>query len=200
MLIEMSDHLKYHVIGETRDDAAGEAFDKVARLLELPYPGGPHLSKLAQQGNPKAFNFPRPMLHSQDLDFSFAGLKTAVLYKLKELKAASPREVERRSGDVAASFQQAVVDSLVGKTLQAFDQISPKVVLLAGGVAANTLLRSQLQEAIESRGGQLHIAPLSLCGDNAVMIGQVGLYAFEASRTTSWREVDAKARINIETV
>ena len=192
MLIEVPGHLQYKVIGETRDDAAGEAFDKVARLLQLPYPGGPHLSKLAEQGDSQAFDFPRPMVHSKDLDFSFSGLKTAVLYTLRDNPGAN-------KADVAASFQQAVVDSLVGKTLQAFDQISPKVVLLAGGVAANTLLRKNLEAAIASRGGELRIAPLSLCGDNAVMIGQVGLFALEAGRTISWRDIDAKARINIET-
>jgi N6-L-threonylcarbamoyladenine synthase len=198
MLIEMQEHLRYAILGETRDDAAGEAFDKVARLLELPYPGGPHLSKLAEQGNAKAFQFPRPMLHSKDLDFSFAGLKTAVLYKLKDLKAAPPREALERSGDVAASFQQAVVDSLVQKTVQAYQKIRPKVVLLAGGVAANALLRKQLQSAIEKEGGELRVAPLALCGDNAVMIGQVGLFALEAGRKIPWQEVDAKARVNIE--
>lgn len=200
MLIEMQDHLQYKVLGETRDDAAGEAFDKVARLLDLSYPGGPALSKLAEQGDATAFDFPRPMMHSKDLDFSFSGLKTAVLYKLKESEAASPREALERSGDIAASFQQAVVDCLIQKTLQAYEKIQPKVILLAGGVAANSLLRAELKKSIESRGGELRIAPLALCGDNAVMIGQAGLVAFDAGRKISWKEVDAQARISITEV
>lgn len=191
MLIEMKKHLQYKVLGETRDDAAGEAFDKVARLLHLPYPGGPALSKLAESGNPKAFAFPRPMMDSKDFDFSFSGLKTAVLYALRDHP-----EISRQ--DVAASFQQAVVDSLVRKTVHAYGKVNPRVILLAGGVAANSLLRSQLQQAIESREGELQIAPLSLCGDNAVMIGQVGLMAFAQGRVKSWREVDAQARTPLE--
>lgn len=190
MLIEMQEHLRYSILGETRDDAAGEAFDKVARLLDLPYPGGPALSKLAEQGNSKAFDFPRPMMHSKDLDFSFSGLKTAVLYALRDHPEVSKQ-------NIAASFQQAVIDSLVGKTVQAFDQLSPKVVLLAGGVAANSLLRAELKKSVESRGGELRIAPLSLCGDNAVMISQAGLVAFDAGRKISWKDVDAQARISI---
>lgn len=191
MLIEMKDHLQYQVLGETRDDAAGEAFDKVARLLDLPYPGGPTLSKLAESGDPKAIVFPRPMLDSGDFDFSFSGLKTAVLYALRD-------NPEITKADVAASFQQAVVDSLTRKTVQAYQKIQSRIVLLAGGVAANSLLRTELKTAIESRGGGLRIAPLSLCGDNAIMIGQVGLLAYEAGRTKNWREIDAKARIHIE--
>lgn len=193
MLIEMKDHLQYKVLGETRDDAAGEAFDKVARLLGLPYPGGPALSELAGSGDPKAFTFPRPMLNSGDLDFSFSGLKTAVLHALRD-------HPEITKPNIAASFQQAVVDSLVKKTLQAYQKIQPNVVVLAGGVAANKLLRQDLQVAIEKLGGTLRIAPLSLCGDNAVMIGQVGFIAYEQGRTKSWREIDAKARINIESM
>lgn len=199
MLIEMQNHLQYRVLGETRDDAAGEAFDKVARLLDLPYPGGPAISQLAERGNPEAFNFPRPMIHSRDLDFSFSGLKTAVYYALRNSSLDKGRPGGISSEDVAASFQQAVVDTLVAKTLQAYKKVQPRVVLLAGGVAANTLLRRQLQTVIESHGGRLRVAPLSLCGDNAVMIGQVGLFAFAAGRTLSWQTLEAKARIDIET-
>lgn len=198
MLIEMRDHLQYKVLGETRDDAAGEAFDKVARLLNLPYPGGPAISQLAERGNPEAFNFPRPMIHSRDLDFSFSGLKTAVYYALRNSSLDKGRPGGISSEDVAASFQQAVVDTLVAKTLQAFEKIQPRVVLLAGGVAANTLLRRQLQTAIKSHGGRLRVAPLSLCGDNAVMIGLAGMFAYENKRTVHWKEVDASARMSIE--
>ena len=191
MFIEIPGHLSYNVIGSTRDDAAGEAFDKVARLLDLPYPGGPEITKLAQAGNPQAFDFPRAMKDSGDLDFSFSGLKTAVLYTLRDNPAVL-------AADVAASFQQAVVDSLIIKTQQALKQKKYTALLLAGGVAANPLLREQLTQLAKQANIQLNIAPLDLCGDNAVMIGQIGLFAFEQGRTISWRDADARARINLE--
>jgi len=191
MLILIEDHLRYDVIGQTRDDAAGEAFDKVARLLKLPYPGGPHLSKLAATGDRAAYDFPRPMLTTKDFDFSFSGLKTAVLYTLRDTPAAPP-------ADIAASFEQAVVDVLVAKTQRAAEQHQPKTLILAGGVAANTQLRRQLTEMAERIGIELRIAPPELCGDNAVMIGQVGCIAFENGRVASWGDIDAQARVSIE--
>lgn len=191
MLIRVDDWLRYRVLGQTRDDAAGEAFDKVARLLKLPYPGGPQVSKLAEQGNPEAFAFPRPMVHSGDLDFSFSGLKTAVLYALRDNPGVN-------NSDVAASFQAAVVDSLIAKTKQALDQDTYKTLLLAGGVAANKLLRDKMTELATQENIELWIAPLELCGDNAVMIGQVGLIALTAGRVASWQDVDAQARVPIE--
>lgn len=194
MLINITGHLQYEVIGSTRDDAAGEAFDKVARLLDLPYPGGPALSKLAQQGRRDAFNFPRPMLNSGDLDFSFSGLKTAVLYALRDIPEDKRAAAK---ANIAASFEQAVVDTLVIKTKQAIAIHRPAVILLAGGVAANALLREQLQELADTTGVPLRIAPLKLCGDNATMIGQVGVFAYEQDRQLSWTEIDAFARLNI---
>ncbi len=158
----------YEILGRTRDDAAGEAFDKVAKLLGLPYPGGPHISKSAKAGNPSAINFPRPMLESGDLDFSFSGLKTAVRLHVEK----NEDSVE----DVAASFQQAVVDTLVTKTLVALHRTGAKSVILSGGVSANTLLRETLQEAVEYVNEEVtfHAPDLSLTGDNAVMIAMAG--------------------------
>lgn len=187
MLILMRDHLHYDVIGQTRDDAAGEAFDKVARLLNLPYPGGPHLSRLAKQGNKEAFYFPRPMVNSGDFDFSFSGLKTAVLYKLRDEPVARP-------ADVAASFERAVVDILVAKTQRAVERYKPRTLLLAGGVAANKPLRRHLRSMANAIHIKLQIAPLNLCGDNAIMIGQVALLAYENGREQSWQTIDAQAR------
>ncbi len=195
LLIKVTQHLKYQIIGSTRDDAAGEVFDKVARLLGLPYPGGPQISKLAEQGNPAVFAFPRPMLHSGDLDFSFSGLKTAVFYTLRDMP---PENIEAKKADIAASFQQAVVDSLTAKVRAALQAANYKTVLLAGGVAANKLLRQQMLKTAQSADKALSIAPVSLCGDNAVMIGQVGLIAMEAGRQISWRQIEPVARPPLE--
>jgi N6-L-threonylcarbamoyladenine synthase len=165
-LILMKAFGEYELLGMTRDDAAGEAFDKVAKLLGQPYPGGPQISRLAKEGNPFAIDFPRPMIDSKDLDMSFAGLKTAVRVYLSEHKDVL---VE----DVAASFERAVVDVLVSKTLKALKQTQARSVILGGGVSANLLLRSVLQEVISET--KIFIPDLSLTGDNAAMIALVGL-------------------------
>lgn len=196
MLVKMTDHLQYQVLGSTRDDAVGEAFDKVARLLGLPYPGGPALSQLAEQGNPQAFQFSRPMLHSGDLDFSFSGIKTEVLYKLRDLEKQMP--ATSFANDVAASFQQAVVETLVKKTQAAAEEHKPALLLLAGGVAANQLLRQQTQSMADNMNIPLRIAPPELCGDNAIMIGQAGLFAYQKNRTSIWHDIDAHARLNLQ--
>lgn len=167
-LILMRDHGSYELLGMTRDDAAGEAFDKVAKLLGLPYPGGPEISKAALTGDSQAINFPRPMIDSKDFDFSFAGLKTAVRVYLEGQK---PIKVE----DVAASFQQAVVDVLVHKTLKAAQTTKPASIILSGGVSANRTLRETLQAQAEAYGYQFFAPNLSLTGDNAAMIGAAGL-------------------------
>ena len=193
-LIMVSDHLRYEIVGTTRDDAAGEAFDKVARLLELPYPGGPEISRLAVDGDAGAYDFTAPMMRSGDLDFSFSGLKTEVLYTVRDM---DPKTLDQERTSLAASFQQTVIDALVGKTVQGISTFNPKSVLLAGGVAANTELRQQLVTAVEGENVPLKVAPLNLCGDNATMIGQVGVLAFEAGRTMAWRDIDAHARLTI---
>ena len=149
-LILVKDILKYKLIGETVDDAAGEGFDKVARMLGLSFPGGPEIAKSAKGGNPKAFDFPRPMLHSKDYNFSFSGLKTAVLYTIRDLTVTS-----KIKKDIAASFQQAAVDVLIAKTIRAAKQYKVKTIMLAGGVAANEELRKQFGEVIK-KNSQIH--------------------------------------------
>ncbi len=157
----------YDVLGETIDDAAGEAFDKSAKLLGLPYPGGPHLARLAQGGDAQAFTLPRPLLHSGDLDFSFSGLKTAVLTQAKKLGAVIS---EKDRANLAASTQAAIVEVLVKKSLKALAQTGLKRLVVAGGVGANTLLREQLNAACSQRGIRVHYPELHLCTDNGAMI------------------------------
>jgi N6-L-threonylcarbamoyladenine synthase len=170
-LVLMETHLAYRRLGATLDDAAGEAFDKVARLLNLPYPGGPSIQKNAQDGNPRAFAFPRAWLEGT-WDFSFSGLKTAVLREVRRLEQHThPLPVN----DLAASFQAAVVEALVTKALRAAEHFGASGILVAGGVSANQALR----EAVQSRAAcPVYIPPLSLCTDNAAMIAGVGYYRF----------------------
>ena len=158
---------QYEILGETIDDAAGEAFDKSAKLLGLPYPGGPHLSRLAEQGDAAAFELPRPLLHSGKPDFSFAGLKTAVLTQVKKL-GESPSEQQR--ADLAAATQAAIVEVLVKKSLLALKTTGLKRLVVAGGVGANRHLREQLNAACAKRGVRVHYPELSLCTDNGAMI------------------------------
>lgn len=167
---------RYELLGETIDDAAGEAFDKSAKLMGLGYPGGPALSKLAQQGDPAAFKLPRPLMHSGNLDFSFAGLKTAVLTQAKKLGDA----LESRKADLAASTQAAIVDVLVRKSLAALDETGLKRLVIAGGVGANSLLRSQLNEACAKRGVRVHYPELHLCTDNGAMIAMAAAMRLQA--------------------
>ena len=195
MLIKVDNHLSYTILGQTRDDAVGEVFDKVARMLGLGYPGGPKVSALAEQGNPNTFHFPRPMEHSHDLDFSYSGLKTAVLYQVRDIGDAITQEDR---ANIAASFQQAICDSVAGKITQALKEDEYGSVLFAGGVAANTALRDRIAEIADNNHIPLYVAPRELCGDNAVMIGQVGTYAFEEGRLKNYKDIDAVARISIE--
>ncbi|MEZ7849069.1 MAG: tRNA (adenosine(37)-N6)-threonylcarbamoyltransferase complex transferase subunit TsaD [Polaromonas sp.] len=156
----------YALLGESIDDAAGEAFDKSAKLMGLPYPGGPHLAKMAEQGNPAAFKLPRPLLHSGDLDFSFSGLKTAVLTQAKKLGDA----LESRKADLAASTQAAIVEVLLKKSMSAMAQTGLKRLVVAGGVGANAELRRQLNAVCLKRGIRVHYPELHLCTDNGAMI------------------------------
>jgi N6-L-threonylcarbamoyladenine synthase len=197
LLVLIKQHLSYQIIGSTVDDAAGEAFDKVARLLGLPYPGGPVLSELAQKGHSDAFDFPRPMIHAKNYNFSFSGLKTAVLYTIRDLEKKGDISSQQKA-DIAASFQQAVIDVLVTKTILAAQNHQVKSILLAGGVAANQPLRAVLAQKTKDIGAVFQTAPINLCGDNAVMIGQAGFYAFMAGRIATWQEIDASARLNLE--
>jgi N6-L-threonylcarbamoyladenine synthase len=171
MLVHVPELHHHELLGQTLDDAAGEAFDKVARLLGLGFPGGPALDALAAKGDPHAIRFPRAMQDSGDLDFSLSGLKTAVLRYLRAEQAAG-REIS--APDVAASFQEAIVDVQVSKTMRAAKQTGVGTVLLGGGVVANTRLRDRIAEAGEAEGLTVRYPPLDLCTDNAAMIASVG--------------------------
>ena len=166
---------QYELLGESIDDAAGEAFDKVAKMMKLPYPGGPNIAKLALQGDAKAFEFPRPILH-QGLDFSFSGLKTAVSVQLKKLGE------ENRDADVAASFQEAVVDTLVKKSFKALKQTGLKRLVIAGGVSANLRLREQLEMSLQKIQAQVYYAEPALCTDNGAMIAFAGYQRLKAGQ------------------
>ncbi|HEY2894952.1 MAG TPA: tRNA (adenosine(37)-N6)-threonylcarbamoyltransferase complex transferase subunit TsaD, partial [Pirellulales bacterium] len=162
--------IDFELLGGTIDDAAGEAFDKVASLLGLPFPGGPAIDRAARTGNPQAFRLPRPLLDSDRLDFSFSGLKTAVRYQIARPGTTSERPLDPRFvSDLAASFQEAVVDCLIGKALLAAERTGLKVLCVGGGVAANARLRERLATEAARRALELHIPPLKLCTDNAVM-------------------------------
>jgi N6-L-threonylcarbamoyladenine synthase len=177
----MTDHGLYEVLGETLDDAAGEAFDKVARYLGLGYPGGPVVDRLAAQGNPRAIPFPRPM-RSEGYDFSFSGLKTAVLtYMDRERREGSEPEI----ADVCASFQAAVVDVLVAKTVRAAVDNEIPTVLLCGGVAANSALRESLEVACTAAEIKVYHPSPALCTDNAAMVAGCGYHRYRRGIRTS---------------
>jgi N6-L-threonylcarbamoyladenine synthase len=176
-LMKVSGIGQYELLGETLDDAAGEAFDKTAKLLGLDYPGGAAISKLAEKGRIGIFDLPKPMLHSGDLDFSFSGLKTAVLNQVKKFEAQSvtePTEVEQFHADLARSFVDAIVAVLVSKSEKALKQTGCKHLVLAGGVGANLQLRNALNEKAMKNGFEVHYPPLELCTDNGVMIAFAG--------------------------
>ncbi|MFZ9384028.1 MAG: tRNA (adenosine(37)-N6)-threonylcarbamoyltransferase complex transferase subunit TsaD [Ilumatobacteraceae bacterium] len=168
MLVEMSDHGKYRLLGRTIDDAAGEAFDKVARFLDLGYPGGPIVDRLATEGDPRAIDFPRAMLND-GLDFSFSGLKTSVMNHVRKNPSVS-------TADVAASFQAAVVDVLLTKAARAADAVGATALVLGGGVAANSELRRRFTEMCESSGRRGLLPSREMCTDNAAMIGAAAWY------------------------
>ena len=175
--------IDFELLGTTVDDAAGEAFDKVASMLGLPYPGGPAIQRAAAAGNPKAHRFPRTFLKDHErLDFSFSGLKTAVRYKIAGQGAADFSQIklsQQEIADLAASFQEAAVDILVGKAVQALRKTGMSTLCIGGGVAANSRFREKMTQTAEKAGFQLHIAPLNLCTDNAVM-GAIALERYKA--------------------
>lgn len=184
-LMRVTDVGVYETLGETLDDAAGEAFDKTAKLIGLGYPGGPEVSKLAETGTPGAVVLPRPMLHSGDLDFSFSGLKTAVLTQMKKFEAAKleGNALERAKADLARGFVDAAVDVLVAKSLAALKKTKLKRLVVAGGVGANRQLRAALSAAAAKRGFDVHYPDLALCTDNGAMIALAG-----ALRLGRWPE------------
>ncbi len=164
---------RYQLLGESLDDAAGEAFDKCAKMLKLPYPGGPHLARLAELGQPR-FEFPRPMLNRPGLDFSFSGLKTAVMTSVRAHSDEFGELTPQLRADIAASFQAAVVATLTAKCLRALEQSGLKTLVLAGGVSANTELRRNLEETLASAGARVYYARPQFCTDNGAMIAYAG--------------------------
>ena len=183
-LIHIPKQGEYKHIGSTKDDAAGECFDKVAKLLSLPYPGGPQISLLAKEGDPNSINLPRPMLHQDNFDFSFSGLKTASLYELRDNKKISKQ-------DFCASFQQAIVDVLTKKTIRAVEKYQTNNVILAGGVSANDLLRTTLQTQLDKTSTTLLYPQKKYAMDNATMIGVAGYYKAEKKQFSSYQDIQA---------
>jgi N6-L-threonylcarbamoyladenine synthase len=191
MLIDARGIGEYHLLGETRDDAAGETFDKSAKLLGLAYPGGPELARLAAHGHPGRFRFPRPMLDRPGLEFSFSGLKTAVMLAVRE-RALTPA----LRADLARGVEDAIVDTLCAKTLRALELTGHTTVVVAGGVGANQSLRTRLAAATRASGARVYYPRPEFCTDNAAMIALAGLYRLRAGERSP-RSVRARARWNI---
>ncbi len=188
-LVLMKDHMAFEVIGETRDDAVGEAYDKVARTIDLPYPGGPHVDRLAASGE-DVLEFPRPIM--DDYDFSFSGLKSAVINKLHNL---NQKGISYNKEDVAASFQASVIDVLTTQTFKALEDYDIKQLLICGGVAANRGIRARMEMMCDSNDVKLLIPPLNLCTDNAAMIGAAAYYQYIAGKLGT---MDLNGRSNID--
>lgn len=188
-LVLMKDHMAFEVLGETRDDAVGEAYDKVARTIDLPYPGGPHVDRLAASGE-DVLEFPRPIM--DDYDFSFSGLKSAVINKLHNL---NQKGISYNKEDVAASFQASVIDVLTTQTFKALEDYDIKQLLICGGVAANRGIRARMEKMCDSNDVKLLIPPLNLCTDNAAMIGAAAYYQYIAGK---FGTMDINGRSNID--
>ncbi len=200
-LVLVKDYLAYKVIGETKDDAVGEAFDKVAKILNLGYPGGPIIAKRASQGNQQAIEMPRPMLNSQDYNFSFSGIKTSVLYRVKKQQNLLKNKIH--INNMCASFEKACVDVLVAKTMRAVADFKIKTVLLGGGVAANKNLRDSLSKAIDKYHHQnnkkieLLLPEISLTGDNALMIALAAYWRIKNNKAKHFKKIDVKVNIEL---
>ncbi|MEZ4811208.1 MAG: tRNA (adenosine(37)-N6)-threonylcarbamoyltransferase complex transferase subunit TsaD [Allomuricauda sp.] len=193
-IVKVRDHFHMQVLGETLDDAVGEAFDKSAKLLGLPYPGGPLVDKYAQQGNPNAFEFPKPKVDG--LNFSFSGLKTSILYFLQRETKKNPGFIAQNLNDICASVQHTILDILMEKLVMAVDQTGITEIAIGGGVAANSGIRARLKEAEETLGWKTYIPKFAYCTDNAAMIGIVGYLKFQKGMFTD-QSVAAKARYAI---
>ncbi len=193
-IVRVEDYTHFTVLGRTRDDAAGECFDKAARAMGMPYPGGVHLDRTAQQGNPLAFSLPRPQVEGSLYDFSFSGLKTAVINLLHK---AEQRGETLSLPDLCASFQHTVCDILCTHVIAVAEQTGDTTIALAGGVSANSGLRARMQTACGERGYTLYTPPLPLCGDNAAMVGAQGYYEFLAGHTAGM-DLNACATLSIE--
>ncbi len=188
-LFEVKSYTEFVEIGATRDDAAGEAFDKIGRVIGLTYPGGAALDKLAYEGDPKAVRLPSPALAGDTLDFSFSGLKTAALNYINTCRQSG---VEVPRADLAASYTEAIVSGVAAKTAQALEQRGYQTVVLAGGVAANSHLRNRLAKVAETYGARLSVPPISLCGDNGAMVAAAGYFAYLAGQRAG-TELNASA-------
>lgn len=193
-IVMVDDYTKMRIIGRTRDDAAGEAFDKAARTMGMPYPGGIELDKAAEGGNPHAFVLPHPVVRDSPYDFSFSGLKTAVINLLHN---AAQKGEELNKADVCASFRYAVVDCLRTNFLKAADDLNVKTLVIAGGVSANSLLRSTLAEECRRSGMSFYMPEKSLCGDNAAMVGAQAYYEYLSGRVAG-SDLNAYATMSIE--
>jgi len=194
MLVEVAGLGRYRVLGETLDDAAGEAFDKTAKVLGLGYPGGPELARLAEGGSAGRLRLPRPMLNRPGLDFSFSGLKTAVITGIRDLDMD-----ENARADVAWEFQEAIVDTLVGKSLRAVEQTGIRRLVIAGGVGANRRLRARLAAAAKEIGAEVFYPRLEFCTDNGAMIAYAGMLRLAAGEAES-PAIEARARWDLETL
>ena len=195
-LIDVASIGEYTLLGDTLDDAAGEAFDKAAKMLGLPYPGGPHLAQLAEQGDATAFNFPRPMLNRPGLDFSFSGLKTFTLTTIEQNKVDGVLS-EKMKADIAACFQMAVVDTLVRKCERAIVQTGRKTLIAAGGVSANKQLREKMAVALAKQGANVAYPQPAFCTDNGAMVAYAGYQRLKAGNTAGLG-FEAKARWPLE--
>ena len=193
-IVMVEDYTKMKILGRTRDDAAGEAFDKAARTMGMPYPGGIELDKVAENGNPLAFRLPRPTVHDAPYDFSFSGLKTAVINLIHN---ASQKGEELNRADICASFRYAVVDCLTTNFLKAAEDYNVNKLVIAGGVSANSLLRSTLKNECKQRGYEFYMPDKSLCGDNAAMVGSQGYYEFLSGNIAD-SSLNAFATMSIE--
>jgi N6-L-threonylcarbamoyladenine synthase len=194
MLIEVREIGRYRLLGETRDDAAGEAFDKTAKLLGLPYPGGPELARLADRGTPGAFNFPRPMLDRPGLEFSFSGLKTAVVHALRGREMT-----DAVRADVAEGVQLSIVETLTAKALRALEETDLDTLVVSGGVSANRSLRARLAEAARRQGARVYYPRIEFCTDNAAMIAVAGLARLQAGQHDDLA-IQARARWPLESL
>ena len=195
-IIEVLDRTVFRVVGKTRDDAAGECFDKCARALGFPYPGGVHIDKASALGNPETYKLPVPRVAGSEYDFSFSGLKTAVINMVHN---ASQKGIEINKNDMAASVQKTISEILVSKTILAAKDLGYKKIVLAGGVSANSGVRSTLASACEKNGFELFMPPLSLCGDNGAMIACQGYYNYLAGITADV-SLNAVATMSIEKI
>ena len=194
-MVNVKDYCTFEVVGRTRDDAVGEAFDKAARALGYPYPGGIEIDKAAKIGNKNAFDFPRPKVEGSTLDFSFSGLKTAVLHLLNNSNQKSSEPINKN--DLCASFQLAVCDIIAQRVILAAKKFNQNKIVVAGGVSANSAIRQRLEKESEKNGFSLFLPELSLCGDNAAMVASQAYYEFQ-NQNISDMSLNAIASLSID--